>query len=124
MYTPAEKILLVKCSAYKCVRVGAVGTGGSAGDGVEDVGWRGSLVWVTQTTLIKYTQSDANLPLKYTKLIGVEGHVHKQTLLIKCALRRSKYSQFSGLKWEKGAGWGVWGGGGNCGFLLHCSHLL
>lgn len=27
----------------------------------------------------KGKQSDANAPLKYTKLIGDEGHVHKQT---------------------------------------------
>lgn len=89
-----------------CVRVGAVGTGGSAEDGFEGVGWRGSLVWVTQTTLIKYTQSNANLPLKYTKLIGVEGHVHKQPLFIKCPLRRGKYSHFNRLKWEKELGFG------------------
>lgn len=45
---------------------------------------------------------DANLPLKYTKLIGVEGHAHKQTQLIKCAPRKGKYCQFSGFKWGAG----------------------
>lgn len=47
---------------------------------------------------------DANLPLKYTKLIGVEGHAHKQTQLIKCAPRKGKYCQFSGFKWGAGGG--------------------
>lgn len=62
----------------------------------------GVLLPVTQTALIKQTlklAANANLPLKYTKLNGVEGHAHKQTWVIKCALRRSKYCQFSGFKW-------------------------
>ncbi len=49
-------------------------------------------------------QSNANLPLKYTKLIGVEGHAQKQTWLIKCALKRGKYRRFSRFKWETGRG--------------------
>lgn len=51
----------------------------------------------------KSQQSNANLPLKYTKLIGVEGHAHKQRRVIKCAPRRGKYRQFSGFKWEGGS---------------------
>lgn len=33
----------------------------------------------TNKVLRRLAQSNANLPLKHTKLIGVERHVHKQT---------------------------------------------
>lgn len=86
MYTPAEKILLAERGKINVCVCRLAGDGG--------------VRYPDNTNKVyskREAQSNANLPLKCTKLIGVEGHVHTQAWLIKCALRRCKYCQLVAL---------------------------